>query len=66
MLAYKLPTFLDFLYLHYQHLYKLYYGRLTELFPSSENTEKNLSIAEDEASTAEEDEKLYRLWEAFK
>jgi hypothetical protein len=67
MLAtYKLPRFLDYLYVHYQKLYQLYSGRLTELFPSDEHTESTLSIAEDESTSEAEKEELYHLWVEFK
>jgi len=64
--TYKLPRFLDYLYEHYQKYYQLYSGRLTELFPSEENSESNLSIADDEGTTEEENENLYHLWVEFK
>lgn len=47
LLTYRLPDFLDYLADHYQNLYQLYVGRLTELFPSSQSTD-NLIIAEDD------------------
>lgn len=65
MLAYKLPAFMDYLHHHYQQVYRKYAGRLTELFPSSEPTDKNLLIADDEETTEEEDQAVYKLWEAF-
>ena len=64
--TYKLPRFLDYLYEHYQKYYQLYMGRLTELFPSDEQTESTLVISEDEASNEKEDEELYHLWIEFK
>ena len=63
--TYKLPRFLDYLYLHY-HYYQLYTGRLTELFPSDEQTENTLVISEDDVSTDKQDEELYHLWVEFK
>jgi hypothetical protein len=63
---YKLPRFLDYLYDHYRRFYKLYNGRLTELFPSEEQTEASLSIAEDDETNESDDEQLYRLWVEFK
>ena len=63
---YKLPRFMDYLYLHYQKYYRLYEGRLTELFPSGEATEDTLSIADDEETTESEDNDLYQLWVEFK
>ena len=65
--AYKLPRFLDYLFDHYQRFYKLYSGRLTELFPSGEETEASLSISEDDEEINESDkEKLFELWREFK
>jgi hypothetical protein len=63
---YKLPRFMDYLYLHYQKYYKLYEGRLTELFPSGEATEDTLSIADDQETTESDDNDLYQLWVEFK
>lgn len=64
--TYKLPRFLDYLYDHYQKYYQLYVGRLTELFPSDEQSENTLAIAEDNETTESEDEALYHLWVEFK
>jgi hypothetical protein len=64
--TYKLPRFLDYLYEHYQRYYQLYVGRLTELFPSDEQTETTLSIMEDDETSESENEELYHLWLEFK
>lgn len=64
--AYKLPRFMDYLHHYYQRYYKLYSGRLTELFPSGEPTEATLSIAEDEETNESDDEMIYELWREFK
>ena len=66
MITYKLPRFLDYLLEHYQRFYRLYSGRLTELFPSEESTEDTLSIAEEEGTSESDDEKLFELWREFK
>ena len=66
MLVYKLPAFMDYLYQHYSQLYRRYAGRLTELFPSFENTANNLLIADDDETTEEENETVYHLWEDFR
>ena len=65
MLTYRLPLFLDYLKLHYAQLYQHYLGRLTELFPSSEPTEENLFIANEDDDDPEEDAILLRLWKIF-
>ena len=64
LLPYRLPGFLDYLAHHYQRLYKLYAGRLTELFPSSQAAD-NLVIAQDEETTEEEDAYLLQLWKKY-
>jgi hypothetical protein len=61
----KLPRFLDYLYLHYQRFYQLYTGMLTELFPCSQATDASLAISEDDTTTKEEDEEIYKLWLRF-
>lgn len=61
----KLPRFMEYLYDHYQKFYRLYNGRLIELFPCSEATEDSLAIAEDDGSSKEEDEEIYELWKKF-
>jgi hypothetical protein len=61
----KLPRFMEYLYSHYQKFYSLYNGRLTELFPCSEATEDSLAIAEDDESSKEEDDEIYKLWKKF-
>ncbi len=61
----KLPRFMDYLYLHYQKFYNLYNGRLTELFPCSQATDASLAIAEDENTSKEDDEEIFRLWQRF-
>ncbi|MER3463515.1 MAG: hypothetical protein C4329_02945 [Chitinophagaceae bacterium] len=64
LLTYRLPDFLDYLADHYQNLYQLYVGRLTELFPSSQSTD-NLIIAEDDRTTQEQDNYVLQLWRRF-
>jgi len=61
----KLPRFMDYLYQHYQELYKHYTGRLVELYPSFDNSENNLAIAEDDETNEEEDNFLMKLWKQF-
>jgi hypothetical protein len=65
MQMYRLPSFLDFLKLHYTALYQEYSGRLTELFPSSEHTADNLYIADDDEEHPEEDATVRGLWQNF-
>ena len=57
---------MDYLFQHYQRFYRLYSGKLTELFPSGEPTEATLSISDDEELDEEDNEKLYVLWKEFK
>ena len=67
MLAtYKLPRFLDYLYDHYQRYYQIFAGHLTELFPSDEQSESTLAIAEDTNTSEEDKEELYHLWVEFR
>lgn len=56
---------MDYLYQHYQELYKHYTGRLVELYPSFDNSENNLAIAEDDETNEEEDNFLMKLWKQF-
>ena len=63
-LTYRLPGFLDYLADHYQRIYQLYVGRLTELFPSSQPAD-NLVIAEDNETTEEQDQYLLQLWRKY-
>ena len=63
--VYKLPAFMDYLYLHYYRLYQHYYGQLIELFPSNERTETNLTIIHGEETSEKEDEEIYQLWVEF-
>lgn len=65
METYKLPRFLDFLYMHYRRYYDLYVGRLMELFPSDEQTENTLFIQDNEKTSRADNETLYHLWASF-
>lgn len=62
---YRLPYFMDYLALHYQQLYRIYVGKLTELFPSAQAEDDALIINGDEATTKETDEELRKLWKKF-
>jgi hypothetical protein len=62
---YRLPNFMDYLYVHYQQLYNLYLGRLTELFPSSSPDDNNLLIIKDETTSEENNEFIMQLWKRF-
>jgi hypothetical protein len=63
--TYKLPRFLDYLYINYRRYYDLYVGRLMELFPSDEETENTLFIQDGEKTSPADNEKIYHLWMAF-
>ena len=63
--VYRLPDFLDYLSVHYKNLYKLYAGRLTELFPSFEPNENTLQIQDEEKSPKKTNELLMELWKKF-
>ena len=62
---YRLPGFLDYLFVHYQKLYTLYEGRLTELFPSAEANENNLLITEGDKADGKSNELIIQLWKKF-
>ena len=64
--VYKLPRFMDYLFNHYHKLYTLYYGRLIELFPSTESTEANLSISDSDETSDVDNQQIYELWVEFK
>lgn len=66
MLAYRLPSFLDYLSHHYQTLYARYVGRLIELFPSSDSDDNNLVITHENAEPTTDDERLLQLWKKFR
>lgn len=63
--SYRLPNFLDYLYIHYNQLYQLYLGHLTELFPSASPDDNTLLITKDETTTEENNELLMQLWRKF-
>lgn len=62
---YHLPNFMDYLFVHYKKLYRLYAGRLTELFPSSEPNENNLFIIDEDKTSKANNELLLDLWKKF-
>jgi hypothetical protein len=66
MLAYYLPSFLDYLSNHYYNLYTRYVGRLIELFPSSEDDDSNLVITHENAESTKYDEWILQLWKKFR
>ena len=57
---------MDYLSVHYQKLYSIYVGRLTELFPSAEPDANTLLITDEEKSSQENNELLIQLWKKFK
>lgn len=65
LVAYRLPAFIDYLREHYNHLYRIYEGRLTELFPSSNADDQTLQVMEDDSISPGYTEQLMQLWRKF-
>jgi hypothetical protein len=61
----KLPRFVDYLNSYYHHLYEVYAGKLTELFPSYDGSEANLAVQDSEEGSSEEKEQVMTLWKQF-